>query len=307
MLHVTQKVLAMERPILAKNVRIVLGSQSPRRRELLAALVPDSQWHVFPPTVDDGSEQYDFSDWPPLEQQLREIVRRKAADVREQLIRTNAVTEPGPNCVVCADTVVVVSDTHGAADRPWPSRAAGHQLWTRLPSDAATPAAPTATSVAADFDTPSWVIGQHDTHLRILGKPECTESGKAELKRWFRQYYCGREHIVATAMRIERCDAGRCSGIIESVTRSVVKMVADPDPWLEWYVRTDEPYDKAGGYAIQGLAGIFIEACVGSLSNVVGLPLRTVLESLSRLGVLWSAPDHGGGLSPRPSGSPAGE
>ncbi len=290
----------MERSILAEDVRIVLGSQSPRRRELLSGFVPSGQLEVLPPTVDDGSASFDYSDWPPLERQLREIVRRKTRDVCQQLARGNPGSGSGLSLVLCADTMVVVSDTHGTADRPWPPGAAGRRLWLQFPSRG-TPPRSAGEASDADFHAPSWAIARPETHLRILGKPEPTASGTAELKRWFRQYYCGRQHIVATAVRIERCDpAPGCPAVVESVTRSLVQMTADPDPWLDWYVRTDEPYDKAGGYAIQGLASIFVEACVGSLSNVVGLPLCTVLESLRCLGVLRSDFIGGSGANGAP-------
>lgn len=47
---------------------------------------------------------------------------------------------------------------------------------------------------------------------------------------------------------------------------------------VEWYINTEEPYDKAGGYGIQGKAGSFVESIDGSYSNVVGLPLSEVIK-----------------------------
>lgn len=49
---------------------------------------------------------------------------------------------------------------------------------------------------------------------------------------------------------------------------------------IEWYVATDEPFDKAGGYAIQGLASMFIKQITGDYYNVVGLPLSRVVREL---------------------------
>jgi septum formation protein len=49
---------------------------------------------------------------------------------------------------------------------------------------------------------------------------------------------------------------------------------------IEWYTTSGEPDDKAGAYAIQGLASRFIERIEGSYSNVVGLPLETVYRML---------------------------
>jgi septum formation protein len=54
---------------------------------------------------------------------------------------------------------------------------------------------------------------------------------------------------------------------------------------IERYIATNEPYDKAGGYAIQGDAGDFIAAVDGSTANVMGLPIDEVLEALHRHGI----------------------
>jgi septum formation protein len=51
-------------------------------------------------------------------------------------------------------------------------------------------------------------------------------------------------------------------------------------------VGTDEPYDKAGGYAVQGKASFLISEIHGSWTNVVGLPLCEVVEALKELGLL---------------------
>jgi septum formation protein len=55
---------------------------------------------------------------------------------------------------------------------------------------------------------------------------------------------------------------------------------------LNRYLATDEPYDKAGAYAIQGRAGRFIPRIEGCYFNVVGLPLARLQHSLNELG--WS-------------------
>lgn len=56
---------------------------------------------------------------------------------------------------------------------------------------------------------------------------------------------------------------------------------------IDWYWRTGEPMDKAGGYAIQGLAGQFVQHIKGSYSAVVGLPLYQTCELLSRMGIAY--------------------
>jgi septum formation protein len=52
------------------------------------------------------------------------------------------------------------------------------------------------------------------------------------------------------------------------------------DAEIAWYIATGEPYDKAGGYAIQGRAARFVDWIDGSWSNVVGLPISTVYRML---------------------------
>jgi septum formation protein len=54
---------------------------------------------------------------------------------------------------------------------------------------------------------------------------------------------------------------------------------------ISWYVASGEPMDKAGAYAIQGLASRFIPRIEGSYSNVVGLPVATLMRILRRAGL----------------------
>jgi septum formation protein len=49
---------------------------------------------------------------------------------------------------------------------------------------------------------------------------------------------------------------------------------------IEWYIHTKEPFDKAGGYAIQGLGTFLVKSINGSYTNVVGLPVCEVIEFL---------------------------
>jgi septum formation protein len=55
---------------------------------------------------------------------------------------------------------------------------------------------------------------------------------------------------------------------------------------MEWYISCDEPYDKAGGYAVQGKGTYFIKSIRGSYTNVIGLPLCEVLEEMKKLNAI---------------------
>lgn len=109
---------------------------------------------------------------------------------------------------------------------------------------------------------------------RVLGKPEDDGHARAMLRELE-----GRTHQVLTAVALG--GAGRGATVVETE----VKFRALSDAEIDWYVASREPVDKAGGYAIQGLAGAFVERIDGSYSNVVGLPLVETLELLRRAGV----------------------
>ena len=64
------------------------------------------------------------------------------------------------------------------------------------------------------------------------------------------------------------------------VVTTVVEFVALDDAAIDGYVATGEPFDKAGGYAIQGAGGAFVKRIDGSVSNVIGLPMEETLELL---------------------------
>ncbi|CDF85907.1 Maf-like protein [Pseudomonas knackmussii B13] len=106
---------------------------------------------------------------------------------------------------------------------------------------------------------------------RILGKPKDREDALAML-----QALSGREHQVLTAVAV--VDRDRCE---VRVVSSDVSFRAISEAEAEAYWDTGEPHDKAGGYAIQGLAAIFVKRVEGSYSAVVGLPLCETAELLA--------------------------
>jgi septum formation protein len=110
---------------------------------------------------------------------------------------------------------------------------------------------------------------------QILGKPEDHFDGLAMLAR-----LSGRQHRVLTAVSVRRADQ-----LEETLTDTRVKFINLNREQCEAYLATDEPWDKAGAYAIQGLAAAFVESIEGSYTGVVGLPLSQTWKLLQRVGV----------------------
>ncbi|SHM33006.1 Maf family protein [Halomonas cupida] len=113
---------------------------------------------------------------------------------------------------------------------------------------------------------------------RILGKPEDEAHAFAMLKS-----LSARRHEVLTSVAV----AGP-QGTLETTVVTAVHMREISDAEISAYWRTGEPVDKAGGYAIQGLASVFVTRIEGSYSAVVGLPLFETAQLLARQGVtIW--------------------
>ena len=74
------------------------------------------------------------------------------------------------------------------------------------------------------------------------------------------------------------------ASMIETVVRSQVTFGKVTDDMLEAYIATAESTGKAGGYAIQGQAAAFVTSVNGSLTNIIGLPVLEVADSLQTLG-----------------------
>ena len=104
----------------------------------------------------------------------------------------------------------------------------------------------------------------------ILGKPADDGDGARMLRK-----LSGRAHEVLTGISLRTSTAER--GRIET-TRVYMTALTDDD--VRWYVGSGEGRDKAGGYAVQGLASRFIPRIDGSYSNVVGLPVEAVAAVL---------------------------
>ncbi len=126
-----------------------------------------------------------------------------------------------------------------------------------------------------------WVIAA-DTIVCVgdsfLGKPKNHDEAVEMLG-----LLSGKEHRVLTGFSVQHLAKGiGDQGAVETAVN--VKTLTSCE--MEWYVRTGEPFDKAGGYAIQGIGSFMIESIRGSYTNVVGLPLHEVLQMLKRLGAI---------------------
>lgn len=91
----------------------------------------------------------------------------------------------------------------------------------------------------------------------------------------------GRVHLVHTGVTV----IGRSTSLPSPspatiVVETAVVFVEMSPAMVDWYVGTGEPFDKAGGYAIQGAGGALVRRLDGSVTNVIGLPLAETLELL---------------------------
>jgi septum formation protein len=111
----------------------------------------------------------------------------------------------------------------------------------------------------------------------VLGQPPVDATWPDVVRMWFRTYYLGKTHVALTAVCLRTPDGQQ----LDTIVRSEVTFRRDGHAWLDWYIATGEPSGKAGGYALQGAADIFVDRIVGSPSNIVGLPLRETAELLA--------------------------
>jgi septum formation protein len=142
-------------------------------------------------------------------------------------------------------------------------------------------AAAKAELVAARAVGPAIVIAA-DTVVtlegKILGKPRSADDARKMLEQ-----LSGRTHSVLTGVTLIRLPDAESRSFVES---TLVHFAPLSENDIVQYLATDEPYDKAGAYAIQGRAGRYIPRIEGCYFNVVGLPLTRLTRALAELG--WS-------------------
>jgi len=185
----------------------IIASASPRRRELLGALIPD--FEIIPSNIDESP-----LDGESPEGHVLRLSREKALVVSR--------AHPG-RWVLGADTVVVIDG-------------------------------------------------------KMLGKPTMPAEARKMLGM-----LSGREHTVITGFALVKEGEGV---VVNDTVRSGVLFKNITEDEMQWYTATSEPYDKAGGYAVQGKASFFIKEIRGSHTNVIGLPLSEVVTAMEKVGAL---------------------
>ena len=112
---------------------------------------------------------------------------------------------------------------------------------------------------------------------KILSKPQTETAARKMLST-----INGRRHSIITGFTIMDTDSKKVlSKSIE--TKVYIRQLTSNE--IDAYVRSKEPLDKAGAYAIQGLGSVIVEKIEGDYFNVIGLPLSALTESLKEFGV----------------------
>ena len=113
----------------------------------------------------------------------------------------------------------------------------------------------------------------------LLGKPVDADDARSLMRRLSDSTH----HVHTGVAAVIVSDDG--PRVASTVVTTAVTFAPVPDEWIDWYIDTGEPFDKAGGYGMQGAAAIFVHRIDGSPSNVIGLPLDAVATLVARLGV----------------------
>jgi nucleoside triphosphate pyrophosphatase len=136
-----------------------------------------------------------------------------------------------------------------------------------------------ACAAAAQIHAPAIIIGADTTVEvggRILGKPRDAAEAREMLS-----FLSGRIHRVLTGLCVLRVPEGGSRSAVEDTRVTFAPLTQEE---IADYVASGEPFDKAGGYAIQGRAGRYITRIEGCYFNVVGLPLARLYPLLKDLG-----------------------
>ncbi|GAB4263378.1 MAG: Maf family protein [Deferrisomatales bacterium] len=115
---------------------------------------------------------------------------------------------------------------------------------------------------------------------RVFGKPRDRREARTMLAS-----LSGRTHQVITAVAFLGPDLRRTLSVATDVTFRALSPAQ-----IDWYTGLEEPYDKAGAYAVQGRGAFLVASLSGSYTNVVGLPMAETVRLLEEAGLTpWSA------------------
>ena len=162
-----------------------------------------------------------------------------------------------------------------------PSRVDEHLINITVPEKLVKTLAEAKAKDVAEGYPESWVLGADTIVLidgEILGKPTSLEKARQMI-----QQLNGQTHEVLTGYAICRDTQKTCISGFEK-TEVTFKNLSQQE--IEWYIKTEEPFDKAGAYAIQGLGSFLVKRICGSYTNVVGLPVCEVLEQLYKADII---------------------
>lgn len=186
----------------------------------------------------------------------RELLRQIGVEFELLMLRDS--TSRGPEVSEIAHEGELPEDYVARVTREKAQCARQTMLWRKLPIR---PVLAADTTVTLDG--------------RILGKPTGTADAMAMLKS-----LSGRTHQVLTSVAVLHHDE-----IWQTTQRSDVAFMPLTDDVIHAYCSLQEPYDKAGGYAVQGQAAIFILEIAGSYSGIMGLPLFETAQLLQQAGI----------------------
>lgn len=136
-----------------------------------------------------------------------------------------------------------------------------------------------AASDLLDTAEPTFVIGADTTVVasgQMLEKPVDAKDALRMLR-----LMSGNWHEVLTGVSVLSLPQGQALNFVDKTRAQLLKL---PEREMEEYVTTGEPFGKAGAYAIQGIAGRFVQRVEGCYFNVMGMPLSRVWLALRSLG-----------------------
>ena len=138
-------------------------------------------------------------------------------------------------------------------------------------------------TIMKDADQPSIIVAADTTVVsprgKILGKPV----DEADAMKMIAEIQ-GKTHLVLTGYSLVKVSKGKVLKRISKVVKTSVTMRKLSKQEQKFYLSRGESMDKAGAYAAQGYGMVLIEKINGSYTNVVGLPMKEVLEDLKKLG-----------------------